>query len=314
MATLEGADKGFAADVNAFIAANKGVKLTSGYRSPEHQAQLFATAVKKYGSEKAARKWVAPPGKSNHNHGKAADLAGIEKMSAEQLAKFNLYRPMAWEPWHVEPIGHRGDHDSYTTPPANVPAVEDPTKNVMEQFSAAVFTMGQQPSTVGQQQTSAGVQGPTVDGSTPQPSPEEQKSAQPLTEAIQANAAAQPQISGGDDVDKLLDAIGGQESNNNYLARNKDSGAAGKYQFMPSSWAAWSKEAGLGPNAPMSAVNQEKVARMKMSQYVSAYGMRGAAIAWYGGPGAVKYANKNASQGKYPSINKYADQVLARIK
>jgi len=85
-----------------------GLTVNSGYRSPEHQAELFAAAVKKYGSESAARKWVAPPGKSKHNQGVAADLGGnLNILSDSLLRKYGLYRPMSYEPWHVELIGSR---------------------------------------------------------------------------------------------------------------------------------------------------------------------------------------------------------------
>lgn len=89
-------------------AAQGKLTVTSGYRSPDRQAELFAAAVKKYGSESAARKWVAPPGKSKHNHGVAADLGGdLSVLNDQFLRKFGLYRPMSYEPWHVEPIGSR---------------------------------------------------------------------------------------------------------------------------------------------------------------------------------------------------------------
>mgnify|MGYP002140046610 FL=1 len=49
------------------------LQVYSGYRSPERQAQLWDAALKKYGSPEAARKWVAPPGRSQHGHGNAAE-------------------------------------------------------------------------------------------------------------------------------------------------------------------------------------------------------------------------------------------------
>jgi hypothetical protein len=87
------------------------VSISSGYRSPEKQAQLFANAVKKYGSEAAARKWVAPPGHSKHNEGLAADLHFSDNATKntihEVAAKYGLVFPMSWENWHIEPIGAR---------------------------------------------------------------------------------------------------------------------------------------------------------------------------------------------------------------
>lgn len=99
-----------------------GLQVYSGYRSPELQAQLFQNALKKYGSEQAARKWVAPPGRSKHNSGQAADLkwngTRIDKLPADHpvrvwlqgnVEKFGLARPMSWEPWQVEVAGARGN-------------------------------------------------------------------------------------------------------------------------------------------------------------------------------------------------------------
>ena len=92
----------------AMVAASGGrLKITSGYRSPERQAQLYAAALKKYGSEQAARKWVAPPGKSKHGEGVAADLGGDLDWAHKNAARFGLYFPMSWEPWHVEIRGSR---------------------------------------------------------------------------------------------------------------------------------------------------------------------------------------------------------------
>lgn len=95
--------------LNALLSASGGrLKINSGYRSPERQARLFADAVRKYGSEAAARKWVAPPGRSKHNAGVAADLGGdLSVLSDAFLRRLGLYRPMPYEPWHVEPVGSR---------------------------------------------------------------------------------------------------------------------------------------------------------------------------------------------------------------
>lgn len=94
--------------LDTLIAASGGrLSITSGYRSPERQAELFAAAVKKYGSEAAARKWVAPPGKSRHGMGIAADLGGDLAWAHKNAQRFGLYFPMSWENWHIEPLGSR---------------------------------------------------------------------------------------------------------------------------------------------------------------------------------------------------------------
>ncbi len=50
------------------------VTINSGFRSVERQQELWLEALKKYGSPEAARRWVAPPGRSQHGKGFAADL------------------------------------------------------------------------------------------------------------------------------------------------------------------------------------------------------------------------------------------------
>ena len=122
---------------------------------------------------------------------------------------------------------------------------------------------------------------------------------------------------GGNEFDNLVAAIGGQESGGNYNAKNGRTGASGKYQIMPDNWPSWSQEAGLPAGAEMTPENQEIVARFKLKQYYDKYGARGAAIAWYGGEGALKYSagamNRKQGSGDEASINVYADSVLARM-
>jgi hypothetical protein len=117
------------------------------------------------------------------------------------------------------------------------------------------------------------------------------------------------------DLDKFMAAIASKESGGNYDARNPDSGAYGKFQIMPSNWPAWSQAAGLPPHAPRTPENQERVARFIMAGYYKQFGnWRDVAIAWYAGPGRVnRSGGRDAPQGKYPSINKYADDVMARF-
>jgi hypothetical protein len=99
-------------------AAGVDVKIFSGYRSEEKQAQLYNDKVSKLMEKgqtkeqamRAARKWVAPPGSSNHNHGEAVDLKygkGASEWVHANAEKYGLYFPMGHEPWHVEQIGGR---------------------------------------------------------------------------------------------------------------------------------------------------------------------------------------------------------------
>ena len=87
----------------------KKMRIQSAYRSPAYQAKLFQNALNKYGSYGKARHHVAPPGRSRHNVGLAADInmAGIQGnqlASAGILNACGLWRPMGWENWHVEPV------------------------------------------------------------------------------------------------------------------------------------------------------------------------------------------------------------------
>jgi peptidoglycan hydrolase-like protein with peptidoglycan-binding domain len=106
---------------------------TSGFRDPAHQARLWANALKKYGSPEEARKWVAPPGGSAHQSGRAVDLYLGGKNSSANVAnlraspayrwlvvnahRFGFY-PYEREPWHWEynPPASRQSKISYEFP------------------------------------------------------------------------------------------------------------------------------------------------------------------------------------------------------
>ena len=90
---------------------------TSGFRDPARQTQLWQRALQTYGSPQAARRWVAPPGASAHQTGRAIDfhlgghiasdrVAQLRTLPAYQwmvrnAARFGFY-PYANEPWHWE--------------------------------------------------------------------------------------------------------------------------------------------------------------------------------------------------------------------
>jgi LAS superfamily LD-carboxypeptidase LdcB len=89
----------------------------SGFRDPARQARLFAAAVRRYGSPSEARKWVAPPGGSAHQSGRAVDLylgvrnssrnvdalrrTGAYQWLVKNAVRFGFY-PYSREPWHWE--------------------------------------------------------------------------------------------------------------------------------------------------------------------------------------------------------------------
>ena len=98
-------------DAAQIAAQREGVHLyiTSGYRNRDRQAALFADAIKKYGSESAAAKWVLPPQYSHHPHGLAIDVNyPRDRPGALWLDKngsrFGLCRVYANEWWHFEGV------------------------------------------------------------------------------------------------------------------------------------------------------------------------------------------------------------------
>lgn len=126
------------------------------------------------------------------------------------------------------------------------------------------------------------------------------------------------------DFGAFVNAIASKESGGNYRAVNPDSGAMGKYQIMPGNISGtkrgWDYEAlGYDVNRSQflnSPQIQEAIAQYQLKKYYDKWGPRGAAIAWYAGPGAVSgYSQSalNAPQGQYPSISSYAEAILRRL-
>jgi hypothetical protein len=66
-------------------------------------------------------------------------------------------------------------------------------------------------------------------------------------------------------INRFLYALGQVESGGSYTARNPSSGAYGKYQIMPSNWPVWAKLYVGSSSAPWTPVNQEAVARGKVT-------------------------------------------------
>jgi len=98
----------------AAAAAADGITLspTSGYRTYDHQLRLWTSALSRYGSAAAARRWVAPPGNSNHGWGLAVDEGVIYNNRSpsnpvyqwltRNAGRFGFWQRMSWEPWHWE--------------------------------------------------------------------------------------------------------------------------------------------------------------------------------------------------------------------
>lgn len=90
----------------ATVARGDGVRfeVTSGWRSEKYQQQLFDQAISTYGSPTKASRWVAHPGTSVHESGRAVDISsdGAAEWLARHGADYGLCQIYANEPWHYE--------------------------------------------------------------------------------------------------------------------------------------------------------------------------------------------------------------------
>lgn len=109
-----------------------------------------------------------------------------------------------------------------------------------------------------------------------------------------------------DNVDAFLAAISGVESGGDYEAYNASTGARGKYQFIPSTYAEYADD----PD-DWSPEQQELAAHRMASEYIEKYGYRNAAIAWQGGEGAI--GHEDWSDGNM-TTGEYADATMARLQ
>ncbi|MGA7149154.1 MAG: M15 family metallopeptidase [Microbacterium sp.] len=90
----------------AMDAAHDGVDffVYSGWRSPQYQERLLRDAVREYGSEAEAARWVASADTSAHVSGHAVDIGPDAAMAwlGEHGARYGLCRIYDNEPWHYE--------------------------------------------------------------------------------------------------------------------------------------------------------------------------------------------------------------------
>lgn len=107
-------------------------------------------------------------------------------------------------------------------------------------------------------------------------------------------------------VDAFLAAISGVESGDNYDAYNESTGARGKYQFIPSTYAEYADD----PD-DWSPEQQELAAHRMAAEYIEKYGYRNAAIAWQGGEGAI--GHEDWSDGNM-TTGEYADATMSRLQ
>ncbi len=101
-------DPGLREALGQALAAAEGdgleLRVASGWRSKAYQAWLLRDAVRTYGSEAEAARWVGTPETSLHVKGQAVDIGPYD--SADWLnrhgAQFGLCRTYDNEAWHFE--------------------------------------------------------------------------------------------------------------------------------------------------------------------------------------------------------------------
>jgi LAS superfamily LD-carboxypeptidase LdcB len=101
-------------------AARDGVSLVpiSGFRSVAYQRELFKLAVKKYGSETAAARWVAPPGCSEHHTGLAIDIGDLSRPACDTNSCFEKTKTYQWLVANAARFGFNMTHASESGPVA----------------------------------------------------------------------------------------------------------------------------------------------------------------------------------------------------
>jgi hypothetical protein len=97
----------------AFAAAHTAgvsIRINSGKRSATKQQRLLNEAIKKYGSYKAAVRWVLPPKYSAHVQGKAVDIAPAAAMTwlDKNGWRYGVCRRYDNETWHFEALSTPG--------------------------------------------------------------------------------------------------------------------------------------------------------------------------------------------------------------
>ncbi|MEU2841523.1 M15 family metallopeptidase [Streptomyces sp. NPDC007076] len=85
-------------------------RITSGWRSREHQQRLLDEGIEKYGSEEKARQFVNTPQKSTHVSGKAVDIGptDADDWLIRNGSDYGLCQVYNNEMWHFELLTGRG--------------------------------------------------------------------------------------------------------------------------------------------------------------------------------------------------------------
>ena len=102
-----------------------GLRVNSGWRSPEYQQQLLQDAVVEHGSQEEAERWVSSVETSAHVSGDAVDIGPPDAAAwlSERGAAHGLCPIYRNEPWHFE---LRPDAVGDGCPPMYADPTEDP--------------------------------------------------------------------------------------------------------------------------------------------------------------------------------------------
>jgi D-alanyl-D-alanine carboxypeptidase len=102
-----------------------GLRVNSGWRSPEYQQQLLLDAVAEHGSQEEAARWVSTPETSAHVSGDAVDIGPFDAAAwlSGHGAAHGLCQIYGNEPWHYE---LRPDAVDDGCPPMYADPTEDP--------------------------------------------------------------------------------------------------------------------------------------------------------------------------------------------
>ena len=306
---VTGMNSQFKHRLERMFAANPKLVLVSGYRSPEHQKRLFDDAVKKYGSEAAARKHVAPPGKSNHNKGLAADIGPSSEYAwiKQNAGKYGLEVPMSWEPWHVEPRGLRSGKEQIGLeiagqPSATLGASASESKGTGGLLAGTMLAGGER--AMVEMALGRGMSG--VAGS--------HGAGGAVTGSVSAAGTGSIIGLGKGSVgaiDQFLQGLRTHESNNNYRAESPYSSASGAYQYIDGTWNGY-KGYKRAKDAPPSV--QDERARKDILGYFNKYGNWAQTAAHHFYPALADEPDKwNTSPGKgNPTIQQYVNAVLSK--
>lgn len=292
-------DADFEGRLNAMIAASDGrIWIESGDRDTETQTRLWNEAVAKYGEDEA-RNWVAPPGHSNHEKGIAVDLGGDLDLAAELAPQFGLYRPMSWEPWHLEPVGSRSDDPlAYTNKETDTSALVGGRKKGEPSWAEDLMnTLGivpfQPQSKVPNIAKAGNAPDALVTGNPGFMPPDVDLSK--LTEGPTTRVPGRGRDvftgrNGSDlgdtDLDRFMAALRSVESSGDYKAVGVPTPwgtAKGAYQYLDGTWDNYGGYASADQAPPEI---QDQKAREDMQRYYDEYGSwDSVAAAWYSGPG-----------------------------